>query len=82
MNLTVIRIGNSAGVVLPKDIREDNDIHIGDKVSVLPTQEKGKLLIAKQQKTKKSRKVTTKFAQMVDEFMTEHEDVLRTLAEK
>lgn len=82
MAQTVIKIGNSAGVILPQSIREENNIQIGDTIDFTPTGVKGKIVLAKTKNKTKKPTITTKFAQMVDEFMTEHEDVLRELAGK
>lgn len=80
MTLKVIKIGNSAGIILPQIIRQENDIHIGDDLEF--RQEAKGILIKKVKKQKKNTPVTIKFAQMVDEFMTQHEDVLQELANR
>ena len=80
MTQKVIQIGNSAGIILPQIIRNDNDIHIGDE---LEFQQEVKGILIKKVKTKKKKSpVTTQFAQMVDEFMRDHADVLQELANK
>lgn len=78
MTLKVIQIGNSAGIILPHMLRSEEDIEVGDELEI----QKGKkgYLLTKVKKTKKP--VSDKFAQMVDEFMTAHEDVLQELAKK
>jgi len=81
MNQTVIKIGNSVGIILPAGLREENGIQIGDKVSLNQGNQKGKILISTIQKKRKT-PVSAKFAQMVDEFMTDHEDVLQKLAQR
>ena len=74
---TVIQIGNSLGVVLPKPIR--GMLKAGDKVVV--TGKPDKISIAPL-KIKQAGGVDAKFMQMVDEFITEHEDVLKALANR
>ncbi len=74
MTLKVIQVGNSAGIIIPQVMRTDNDINIGDTIEVHITKIK-KL-------RRKKAPISTKFAQMVDEFMTEHADVLQELAKK
>jgi putative addiction module antidote len=78
MTQKIITIGNSLGIILPQSIRKDIDLQLGDEVEI--KEENNKILVSKVKK--KQPKLTTKFAQMVDEFMTEHEDVLQELANK
>lgn len=82
MNQTVIKIGNSLGIIIPQRLREENGIAAGDTIALHQAQNKGDILLSKVKKTIKPSKLTTRFAQMVDEFMTEHEDVLQELAKK
>ncbi|HXS15414.1 MAG TPA: AbrB/MazE/SpoVT family DNA-binding domain-containing protein [Candidatus Saccharimonadales bacterium] len=78
MTQKIITIGNSLGIILPQSIRKNVDLHMGDEVEV--KEENNKILVSKVKK--KQPKLTAKFAQMVDDFMTEHEDVLQELANK
>jgi len=66
-----IQIGNSVGVVIPKNILTEKSIKVGDKVQV------------EIKPLKKSiGGVDTKFMKMVDEFIEEHKDVLEQLAHR
>lgn len=66
-----IQIGNSVGVIIPKNILTEKNIKVGDKVQV------------EIKPIKKSvGGVDAKFMQMVDEFIEEHKDVLEQLAHK
>jgi putative addiction module antidote len=64
-----IQIGNSVGIIIPKNVLEEKKIKIGDKIQVDVKPIK-----------KSVSSVDTKFAKMVDEFIEEHKDVLEQLA--
>jgi len=66
-----IQIGNSVGVVIPKNILREKNIKVGDKVQI------------EIKSIKKSvGGVDAKFMKMVDEFIEEHKDVLEKLAQR
>lgn len=75
MQQTIIRIGNSIGVVIPKSLR--SSLRAGSKVNV---DRKGENIVVKPQRKKIAKGVNTKFMKMVDEFMKDHSDVLEDLA--
>lgn len=66
-----IQIGNSVGVIIPKNVLEEKGIKVGDKlqVDVKPIE-------------KSVGGVDVKFMKMVDEFIQEHKDVLEKLANR
>jgi putative addiction module antidote len=76
MEQTVIQIGNSIGVVIPKNLRDG--LKAGDKVIVGGKPDNITVSPIKKQKSE----VDAKFMKMVDEFITEHEDVLKELANR
>lgn len=76
---TMIQIGNSVGVILPKNVREELGFKVGDKVVVEKRNDK---IILSPARKKSSAGVNAKFMKMVDEFITEHKDVLEELANK
>lgn len=80
MELKVIQIGNSGGVIIPRETRRELGIRIGEKVSA--DLEGSKLVISNPKRRKKIAGVDAKFAKIVDEFMDEHEDVLKELASR
>lgn len=79
MEMKVVQIGNSAGVVIPKQIRKDLGIRVGENVSL---NKMGKKIVINNPKKKNANKVDLKFVKMVDEFMNEHEDALQELAKR
>ncbi len=66
-----IQIGNSIGVIIPKNVLEENKIKVGDKiqVDVKPVR-------------KSAGGVDARFMKMADEFIEEHKDVLQALANR
>jgi len=79
MQQKIIQIGNSAGIVLPKSIREETGLKPGSKVTI---EKKGKDIIVSPQAKKLAGGVDAKFMKSVDEFIEEHEDVLKELAKR
>lgn len=77
MEQTVIRIGNSAGVIIPKNVLEQLGLRPGEKIVF---QKSGRRLILSPKRRKIAGGVNQKFMKMVDEFILEHEDTLKKLA--
>ena len=75
----VFKNGNSLAVTVPKEFAHELHVRDGSEVEWQKTA-KGLLLVP--QKKVKTGAVNEKFAKMVDEFITEHEDVLKELAQK
>ena len=80
MDLRVVQIGNSGGIIIPRETRRELGIRIGENVSA-DLKDK-KLIITNPKAKKDSRGVDAKFVKIVDEFMDEHEDVLLELAKR
>ena len=66
-----IQIGNSIGVIIPKNVLEEKGIKVGDKIQVDVKPIK-----------KSVGGVDAKFMKMVDEFIEKHKDVLEQLAHR
>ena len=66
-----IQIGNSIGVIIPKNVLEEQNIKLGDKIHMdaKPVE-------------KMIGDVDGKFMQMANEFIEEHKDVLEALANR
>lgn len=71
--------GNSVAVTIPKEYLRELNLRDGSLVAV---ERKGDELIVMPQKKAVAASVDEKFARMVDEFIHDHEDVLRKLAKK
>jgi len=79
MEQKVIQIGNSVGIILPQVIRQDMNVNVGDKVIL---KKKGNDIVISTPKKALAPDVDVKFAAMVDDFLVEHDDVLRKLAKR
>lgn len=79
MEQKLIQIGNSAGVIIPQELRREIGVKPGDKVIV---QKKGSQIVISSAKKRLAGGVDSKFMKMVDEFIDEHEDVLTELAKR
>ena len=75
MTQSIVRIGNSVGVVIPKNLRAN--LKPGSKVTV---KRKGGQIVVSPVRNKTVKGVDPKFMEMVDEFMKDHRDVLEELA--
>lgn len=75
----VFKNGNSLAVTVPKTYAHQLSIRSGSEVEWKKTNQG--LTLTPQKKTK-AVGVDTKFAKMVDEFISEHKDVLQELSQK
>lgn len=75
----LIQIGNSVGVIIPRVFRNEAGLKPGDKVEV---RLKGNDVVLSRSKKELSGGVNAKFMKIVDDFITEHEDVLNELAKR
>jgi len=66
-----IQIGNSVGVIIPKNVLKEKNIKVGDKIEIDVKSVK-----------KVAGEVDVKFMKMVDEFVKDHKDVLATLSNR
>ena len=80
MAQTIINIGNSQGVIIPKELLNDNGIKTGDKVTVIGGGNKGIHIYPAKDTEIKS--VDARYMKMVDEFIEDHKDVLEALANR
>ncbi len=67
----LISIGNSIGVIIPKNVLKEKNIKLGDSIEldIKPVKPEAK-------------GVDVKFMKMADEFIEEHKDVLQALANR
>lgn len=76
---TLYKNGNSTAVTIPKEYLVDLNLRVGSTVIV---KKLGKDLVISSQNKQLALDVDQKFAQMVDEFINDHRDVLQELAKK
>ena len=74
----LFKAGNSTVITVPKQILELLKIKEGDDVVLEPNQDS----VTLKRKAKNAGGVDAKFMKMVDDFATEHEDVLKELAKR
>ncbi len=79
MTQTIINIGNSQGIILPKEILKSSQLKVGDKVIV--EEKENKVTISPVRKLS-AKGVDARFMKMVDEFIEDHKDVLEALANR
>lgn len=70
--LKIRRIGNSLGVVLPRDVLDQLKVKEGDVLDVIPTETGVKLSVSDEE--------VDKLMQMAERIMDENREVLRALA--
>ena len=70
--LKIRKIGNSLGVVLPKEVLDQLKVKEGDTLDVVPTETGVKLSISDEK--------VDKLMQMAERIMEENREVLRALA--
>lgn len=70
--LKIRKIGNSLGVVLPKDVIDQLKVKEGDTLDVLPTETGVTLSVSDEE--------VDKLMQMAERIMDENREVLRALA--
>jgi putative addiction module antidote len=70
--LKIRKIGNSLGVVLPKEVLDQLKVKEGDTLDVVPTEAGVKLSISDEE--------VDKLMQMAERIMEENREVLRALA--
>lgn len=71
--------GNSVAVTIPKEYLKELDLRDGSQVIV---KTRGKELVVAPKAKATAPGVDQKFAQMVDEFINDHEDVLQELSHR
>lgn len=78
MEQTIITIGNSAGIIIPQKILKSAGIMPGDEVLV--EEKAGKISLTPSKKIAGG--VDAKFAEMVEDFIERHKDVLQMLSKR
>jgi len=73
------RNGNSVAVTIPKQYLDELNLKEGSTVVV---EKKGSELSITAEKSTLAKDVDAKFMKMVDEFVTDHEDVLKELSNR
>lgn len=77
----VIQIGNSLGVIIPQALNKQLGLRPGDEL-IVKQEDNTVVLSPKKAREKLSGGVDAKFMKTVDDFIEEHEDVLKELANR
>lgn len=82
MKQTIIQIGNSAGVIIPAELRKKYDLQVGDKVEI--TKQNGFIVISphkadSRSSVSNSKPVSQEFKKWVDLVLREDKDLLDEL---
>jgi putative addiction module antidote len=80
MKQKIIKIGNSIGVTLSPEVQKEAGLKLGDNVAI--NFQNNSIILSPVKKKKQTGGVTPKFMKMVDDFITEHQDVLKELANR
>ena len=82
MSQTIIQVGNSKGVLLPKKIIAKLGLKKGSKVNMEVTPDKRVIISKKGTKSQKTSSVTPEFLKWLDAFNKEYGSALKELANK
>ena len=75
----IIRIGNSYGVILPKEVIDATRMKVGDEVEIDPFPENLSITIRSSKSPYKTN-ITPEFKQWLDDFVKRNHSLLKTLA--
>lgn len=81
MTQTIINIGNSQGIILPKDILNKLNIKKGDVLDI-DLEDDGRVVISKKGLKKTKAKVSPELLVWLDGFNKRYKDALQELASK
>ena len=79
MEQTVIQIGNSQGILLPKQMREKIGVKKGQKINIEYDEMVGGVVV-RSAKSKKTKKVDVEFKAWLEMFLKENSGILDELA--
>lgn len=82
MTQKIIRVGNSAAVVIPKSVLEESGVKIGTKANVSYKADMESFVIQIGKKTTVQRPVSREFHQWLDQFIDEDRGLLKELASR
>jgi putative addiction module antidote len=82
MKQKIIKIGNSVGIIIPYEIREEVGLKLGDSVSVEHTLGEQSLTVSKKGKTQNFSSITPNFMRIVEKVNKQYGPALRELAGK
>ncbi len=78
----IIKIGNSAGVILPQDILKETGLKLGDNVAVDYNAQDKTAIIANENNKKAPSAITPEFYDWLNRFNKKYKKALTELAKK
>lgn len=75
---SVLKVGNSLGVLLPKEFVKEHNLKSGDKIAI--TQQNGVITYSPNFETKSQSKITVEFNKWLKSAMVEDKEILDELA--
>ena len=79
INQTIVRIGNSVGVIIPKSLQENDRLKPGDKVSIDKDRINGDFIVSKNGKARQS-SITPQFVRILENVNKRYGKALQELA--
>lgn len=80
MEQKVIKVGNSMGIILPQLVGREIGIKPGDVLDISLSRKK--ITLSPKVRRVRSGGVNAQFMRMLDEFIQDHDDVLKELAKR
>lgn len=74
----ILKVGNSLGVLLPKEFVKEHNLKPGDKIAI--TQQNGVITYSPNFETKPKNKITAEFDKWLESAMVEDKEILDELA--
>lgn len=75
---SILKVGNSLGVLLPKEFVKEHGLEAGDKIAI--TQQNGVITYSPNIQTKPQNKITAEFNKWLESAMVEDKEILDELA--
>ncbi len=79
MTQKIIKVGNSYGVILPKEVLEQYNLSVGQEVEI-DTNVLPHAFVVRSEKYKNTSQITPEFKNWLDNFSKEHTELLQELA--
>ncbi len=82
MKTKIRKIGNSMGVIIPKEVQKEAELKLGDNVAVLYSPSESTVVIGKEEDMKVKSPITPEFYNWLKNFNKKYKKALTELAKK
>lgn len=82
MTQKIIQVGNSAAIIISKQLMEEAGFFVGEEVEVNATKNPFKIEVLPRKPLRKKSGITQAFAKSVDEFIKAYKPALEELAKR